>query len=87
MFNAERVPRSATGGIIPRPPAHARGDLEFPTLPLLCALRAAAGGQQRRGFSPSNLPQYAPRPPRHARSDHAIPTPALLYAMTTRRTR
>lgn len=63
-------------------PKHARGDLDFPTWALLCALRSA-GGEQWRG--PSNLPQFAPRPPKHARSDHAIPTTALSYAI--RRTR
>lgn len=83
-FNAERVPRFATGGLIPRPPRHARGDLEFPTLPLLLALRAV-DAEQRRG--PSNLPQFVSQPPRHARSDHAIPTPALQYAMAARGTR
>ncbi len=85
-FNAERVPRFATGGLIPRPrpPAHARGDLEFPTLPLLLALRAV-DAEHLRG--PSNLPQFVSQPPRHARAAHATPTPALQYAMAARGTR
>lgn len=65
-------------------PTHARGDLEFPILALLLALRAV-DAEHLRG--PSNLPQFAPRPPKHARADHAVPTPALSYALITRGTR
>jgi len=83
-FNAARLPRFATGGIVPRPPRHARGDLEFPILALLLALRAV-DAEHLRG--PSNLPQFVSQPPRHARAAHATPTPALQYAMAARGTR